>query len=419
MAYRNWRKWISSKPWALKWFIIILFIRPMVDNFYYLKEISPLASPLYWVGVLTPILCIIGISQYRNVSLPIDRAFSVWSTIIIVSIFSLLFVQESFILYVQNALKLTLPIFLYFFMRKFIRVKKDFEGILITFLYSSLIVVLIFLYELFVHPVNISYSRGLERWAGTFADVMNYAIYICFGFLISLYFYLQKGNNDFGFKISRNAIIIISFLCVLALFKIKHTASYAVFLSILLLFISYLLVFRKFTAFFIIISLGIFYYFFGNQMFEESINPLVSRELQVMQGSRPETQGFHGRMVRWDYSWNLFNKSPIYAQMFGYTLSIENPDFLVGIGVHNDYFRIIFLTGYIGFLIFISMIIFFIVKIRQQVLYFKFLSYGFLLCLGLYAISTVPTYYPIFLYLIISLFAYLALPVKPIKSNNE
>jgi hypothetical protein len=412
LAYQNWKKWVISKPWSLRWFIIFLFIRPIVDNFYYLKTFSPLASPLYWVGILTPIFCTIGIIKYRNTSFPIDRAFTIWSTIIIFSIFLLLFIQPNFILYLLSAVKLSMPIFLYFFLRKFIKEKKDLEGIFITFLYSAFIVLFVFLFELIMHPINVSYSRGQERWAGSFADVMNYAIYIIFSFIISLYFYLRKGNNEFGMKMSRNTIIIITVICIVGLMKIQHTASYAVFLSVFLLFLSYLLVFKRFTALFIIISLGLFYYFFGQQIFEESINPLIYREVEVLQGIRPETQAFHGRMFRWDYAWTLFNKSPIYAKLFGYTLSFENPDFLIGIGVHNDYFRIIFLTGYIGFLLFVSMIIYFINRIRKQQLITKFLSYSFMLCLGLYAISTVPTYYPTFQYLIFSLFAYLTLPLK-------
>ena len=81
-------------------------------------------------------------------------------------------------------LKLSLPVYLFAFLRVFIRNKKDFNGLLTTFLYSASIAALMLLYELLFNPIQIEYSRGIESIPGGYADVMNYAIYLSFGFLI-------------------------------------------------------------------------------------------------------------------------------------------------------------------------------------------------------------------------------------------
>jgi hypothetical protein len=52
MTFREWKKWFKELPWSCKWFVIFILIRPVTDNFYNLKEISPVYSPLYILGIL-------------------------------------------------------------------------------------------------------------------------------------------------------------------------------------------------------------------------------------------------------------------------------------------------------------------------------------------------------------------------------
>lgn len=65
MNFRIWLKWFKSLHITKKWFIVLILIRPIVDNFYELKETSSLASPLYIVGVLTPILIFLSMTSNK------------------------------------------------------------------------------------------------------------------------------------------------------------------------------------------------------------------------------------------------------------------------------------------------------------------------------------------------------------------
>ncbi|HEX5003120.1 MAG TPA: hypothetical protein VFW78_11545, partial [Bacteroidia bacterium] len=58
MSFRQWRRWYSGLHSSVKWFIVLVILRPVIDNFYYLKTVSPFLSPLYLVGVLTPLLAL-------------------------------------------------------------------------------------------------------------------------------------------------------------------------------------------------------------------------------------------------------------------------------------------------------------------------------------------------------------------------
>lgn len=58
MSFQAWKKWLLALPWSFRWFAILVLLRPILDVFYFLKEISPAISPLYIVGTLTPILII-------------------------------------------------------------------------------------------------------------------------------------------------------------------------------------------------------------------------------------------------------------------------------------------------------------------------------------------------------------------------
>ncbi|MBP9790460.1 MAG: hypothetical protein KBD57_07960, partial [Bacteroidia bacterium] len=66
MSYKQWKAYWKKIDWTRKWFAVFILLRPIVDNFYKLKEISSFLSPIYIMGVLTPILCISAMVSMRN-----------------------------------------------------------------------------------------------------------------------------------------------------------------------------------------------------------------------------------------------------------------------------------------------------------------------------------------------------------------
>lgn len=418
MRFRIWRIWLGSKPWSLRWFAYLILIRPIIDNFYFLKDISPLLSPLYWAGLLTPIFCIPAIIRSSYHPNRIHRLFNIWSVLIVLNTLFIILLPIDLISMLQWVLKLTMPIYLFFFLRIFIRDKKDLTGLLTTFMYATGIAALLLLYELLVQPIKIVYSRGLERIQGGYADVMNYAIYLTFGFLILSYFYFTSKLKRSSLKISLLFLMVAGALCMAGLVGISHIASYIVFAVILLLFLTSSARRFGYVTFIVGSLIMVIMYLYGEKFYEKNIDPLAAKEVEVVKGTRNESQMFHGRMARWEYGWETFKNSEVTAWLFGYPTSLKDPLFNISIGIHNDYLRIFYFTGIIGICTYILFL--FSIWRRRKFLQMpeKYLLYGSFIILLLYSVTTTPTFYANFLYILLAIFAYYSLP--PVKLlNNE
>lgn len=419
MSFKDWKYWISSLPWHLKWFAILVLVRPIIDNFYYLKNISPVLSPLYFVGIATPIFCVISLVNYKKRDKSVfDILFGSWGILMLISLMGMFIFDPLSKVFLEYTLKLTLPVYLFFFLRLFIRSRKDLDGILQTFIYSSFFVIAIFLFEVLVNPVKVLKTRGLERIQGSYGDVMNYAIYLSLGFLIMCYFYLRDKKAAPSLKKNRNIIITI-LLCLACLFKISHTASYGVFLVILALFIVFNLKTNKTAGIFFIILIASFAYFFGANTIEEKITPLIKTDIAVYEGKKENERLLHGRVGRWKMMLEEYAGFPVQAQLFGMPLIIMGTYSYVGTGSHNDFIRILFYTGLLGIIVYLLILI-------NVCLRFKFLnSNDFFLALGsflillMYSISTCPTLYAPMLYIIYAIFCYLALPKIMLTKQYE
>jgi hypothetical protein len=91
---------------------------------------------------------------------------------------------------------------------------------------------------------------------------------------------------------------------------------------------------------------------FGKESIETHVNPLLEKEIEVYKGERPQEQGFHGRMSRWPEMIGVFSTLPVNAIIFGAPISFQDIIFLVTGVVHDDFLRILFLTGVLGFTLF-------------------------------------------------------------------
>ena len=131
MTFREWTAWLRELPWAFRWFPLLVILRPVVDNLYFLKEVSPVLSPPYIVGVLTPVLCINAFVRYKFPKFnAADKAFLYWSIAVIFGVLMLLFYDPFSLLTLEFVLKLSMPVYIYFFLRLFIKDLRDLHGIL-------------------------------------------------------------------------------------------------------------------------------------------------------------------------------------------------------------------------------------------------------------------------------------------------
>jgi len=407
MKFRYWKLWLKSKPWRLQWFIYVLLLRPFAETLYFLKETSPLLSPLYWIGVATPFFALIAISRYRVQKTEIDKTFGVLAMLILASAIMVLPGSLTFFAFFNLFLKLTYIVYIYYFFRIFVQSRTDFIGILTTMLYASIFPLFNLFYEVFTGA-----GGSGTRLHGLFADVVNYASYLLFSVIIIVYFYFQRGKSPMMMKIKPVYIIIYFGIVLMGMWKIKHMASVAVFFVVVGLFLRHDMKKRvvQIALYLIITIVTILVY--GDAFYEEVINPRVEKEVEVIQGEREQSQAFHGRMWRWTYLWNVYEQSPVFSKLFGYPWGMGYSSGMVGVNVHNDYLRMLFFTGIIGFIIWLL----FLSRIIKRIKYLnkadKFVSIALMASFFLYSMTTIPTIYVSFLNIYVTLFAYLALPQR-------
>jgi len=414
MSFKNWKSWYRSLPWSLRWFVILVLIRPVVDNFYYLKEVSPLLSPLYFVGVATPILALYTIIKKSKPNYSrLDTYMGIFSLLIAISCCSLLISDLFGMEAIEFTLKFSFPFFIYFFCRRLIRTKEDLHGVFQTFLYSTFFVIGIFCYELIFNPINIQISRGLERFQGSYADVMNYAIYMSGGILIICYAFIEKSSHTTLSTLRRLIPLLFAIILgVLLLFNIHHTASYTVFFAILILFLLHTLKANLGYGIVFVIAVGALVYFDGSTSFDEKIRPLIETDISVYEGDKDSELLLHGRVGRWMRFFDHFNAASSVVQLFGLPLGMDHPYVYIGKGSHNDFVRTTMFNGYIGLIVYVLILLNLLTRIVSYNLPMRFLGFGTMAVIILYSISTTPLLYPPLMYVLLPVFAMLALPQK-------
>lgn len=436
MRFREWRQWLGSLPWTRQWFVLLVLTRPVIDVFYFLKHVSPVLSPGYIVGALTPVLILL---SFNSSSLPeknrskVDHYFLVWGGLVFINIVAVILLDSS-LNTIGNALKYLLPILLFFYLRRFIRSKLDLHGLLQTFLYSAVFPALLLVYENVLEPISTQVTRGSEvRFYGGYADVFNYGFYIVGSFLILGYFYLQGEERRRSAGIHQRTLFFVFPVFVLGLFAIKHTSSWAVFLMLFMLLLLFRFRTSGLSVTFLLVLLGVS--IFAQDIFESQIQPLVNTEIMVLEGEAEIEKSFHGRAGRWKRYFDIWKEMPVYSKLLGVSLydfetSPERIHFelnrqlrqkipiMLSGGMHSDYVRILFLSGGIGLALYLLFLFGIFQQRKRLVRGERYLVIGAILTVLLYSVSSNPNLYQPLLYYILPIFAYVLLPVKPLQTGN-
>jgi len=418
MNYKSWVTWYKSLYLTQKWFVILILLRPIIDNFYQLKETSVLASPLYIVGILTPILILLSLtSSKRNkiINNFEDVPFKIFAFFLIGNCIVFYFINLS-VTALGDIIKYTTPIYLYFYSKMFVQSKKDLDGVIFTCFLACIFPFAMLIYESIVNPIAIEYigtgRGGGSRIRGAYADIMNYAIYIELFFIIICYYFLSNNYNKEKLKIKTMHFVIALIFVFYGLTRIKHVSTWTVTLVVFfLLMLHNLKNIRGFIFVFVLIS--IIGTFFAQEIYDSQLKPLISKELLVLDGTTDSHHALNGRFSRWEKYFEIWEQMPMVNHFTGITTAnFKETDNMIGAGMHSDYVRLLFLTGIIGLLSYLLFILFVSAKYNQLKIPEKFLLSSCSIALILWSVSTIPLLYAPFLYFIFPVFAYSILPKK-------
>jgi hypothetical protein len=411
--FKEWKIWFQALPWSKRWFMWLLLLRPIIDNFYYLKKISPALSPLYIVGVLSPFFVLYYTPKLpKNPKSSIDTIFNFVSVMVLMSCAFILLRDPSAKDNITFTFKLPVMVYLFYFLRRVVNSRHDMEMILQTFVYSVYFVAASLAYEVLFNPIQVKYSRGLERIQGNFADVTNYGFYANLSFLCITYFFASKASTVPIAKrgLWLGASLLFSVTCIL---KINHGASWAVFISLVGMFGFQNIRVNKAGGLLVVAAIAALIGVFFMDTLIETIRPLIATDLAVADGDQDSGRLLHGRVGRWEEMFGIFFDTPFYAQLFGIPLDFsEVNQRFCGTGSHNDFLRHFFMIGIVGFIAYFYFFFHVVTKALRMKPLQQHLVLGGMIFTGLYSVSTNPSIYPPIMYLIVPIICYAALPAS-------
>lgn len=412
MTFHAWKHWLRSLPWSLRWFVLLVLFRPVLDVLYFLKDVSPFLSPLYIVGALTPVLILISflLDAFPPKSESfLDVIFGFWGVLLFAGALMLLLYSPS-IETLGNAITHVTPVFIYFFVRHLIRSKRDLKGLLMTFLYGTAVPFGMLLFERLVMPLDqLVHTRGYGRYTGLYADVVSYGIYVIGALLIACYFFLDHENLEPPKK-RMWRLVIIGSLSILGLLSMHHTASWGVAAALLVLLTLHAAGSKKFSLVAFVVFIGIAGLLLVGDRIQERVGTAIQSEIAVLEGEKDIRYALHGRMSRWSRYFAEWEDVMLVEELFGANLNFDDNVGGVQAGIHNDYLRMLFSTGIVGLVVYLLFYVLLFVKTLSMSSDEKFLVRGAMAIMLLYSITTVPTLYAPLLYLTLCVFAYGALP---------
>lgn len=335
-----------------------MLLKPIIDAFYFVKS-SGIFSPAQIIGFVSFMLCIVFIIIHRK-----KQALK-WPEILLLCFGFLLFLNAGLVYLLPFNLsglgdftRILLPVLFFFYLRNEIKSLDDVNGLLFTFLLSSIFPYAIYLYEFFFAPIRIeelSEGRGGGfRLTGIYADMFNYMAYIIGNFLIVLVYFTNQ-----AFIQRKPAYIqfaLISALTVIGLIGIKHQASWGVFLALLLLLLLFNIGGRYGKILLLVVGLGGLVAF--PYIWRKAVAPLYAKEINAYQGKSEEDRALNGRIIRWKKYFQIWNQMPLEAQVFGVGFSDHRSRaIMMSGGMHSDYVRFLFSTGIFGILCYLLIFI--------------------------------------------------------------
>jgi hypothetical protein len=275
------------------------------------------------------------------------------------------------------------------------------------------------LYESIFNPIAVEYLSsgrgGGSRIRGAYADIMTYAIYIIMFFVIFGYYFLDNiYNAKAKIKVNVFHITLVLVIVLYGLIGIKQVSTWTVALAIFGLLILHNLKNAK-GLIFVVMIITVLGGFFAETIYTTQIEPLIGKEIKVVDGETESNQALNGRMSRWEKYFEIWEKMPIYNHFAGITsANFPETEVMIGAGMHSDYVRLLFLTGFIGIALYIVFILLAAQKYTQLKIPEKFLLSSMIASLLLWSVSTIPTLYAPLLYFIFPIFSYSSL-----NRNNQ
>ncbi len=372
----RWRSWFNAQPWSYRWILIIVLVRPFIDLLWFTKRYGIL-SPLQITGALTILLSIIyalRIKIGQQKLLPFS--FLIFALLLLLNQM-LVLIEGTSVQGVGFFLRTIMPVILFVYLTRVVNTYDRFRGFLDTFLVASIFPIGMLLYESVISPISyvpLAESRGGGyRLTGFYADLFSYMSYVIGDLLIFGYLGV-KAIVHHRRRVGYISIVAVLGIGVIALFGLKHQASWGVFIFLISNFLFYIKGKKKGAPYVVLIML--FMLVSSPFIFNTQLRALFSKEISVYENKVATESALNGRIRRWERYFKTWSKTPNVTKLFGVGLSnLSHRDKVImsSGGMHSDYVRFLFGTGVVGLsslLIFYAVVFFKSMSLRKAERFF-------------------------------------------------
>lgn len=394
LTIRVFYSWLRDLSFYQQWFVLLVLLRPFIDMLYFMKQNSPFLSPLYWVGIVTPIAAIYSVqvlSNKRNVSVRVPLSIKSFTGLLIIALFVGVYTAVDLLSYIGLAFKIITPFVLVFYIVRVMQTPKFKENIIFALSLASLVAAILMIIEYFVSPFSRSMGNtSIEYVKGFFADPFSYGMYLNILLITGL-----RSNHTSSYQ---RIVLVVLLGGSIVLFTIGHLASMG--LLIILAAYKYLYRIGKGGAIPYLVIIAATLYFVRAEIAEDTMpGQQISNELEVLSGIRPMEQGAHGRMSRWMLYLDSWSKENTLVQVIGmpYTFTSGIEQWISG-DVHNDFLRMMFTVGVLGLFIYLF-VLFRLVFIRVGDTTFAIEYQSMIIIIVVYSFTALPLLVPTTSYL--------------------
>ncbi len=411
-------QWFKNLPWDFKFVIVVMMFRPFIDQYYSLSIPGLGISPLEVFSGLTYIALISGVVLRRskahsvsggamrvlgyvftlNLLLSWDGNFSIW--------------------WLSFILKSTFVFVLYGYYEKTILFREDVLNIFKVYGFGAVVSAGYFVFYALTAGGETQVSRGFVRFTGGYADIFIISIYTFIALALMQFFY-YRAESSINRRRYLYGLLVVNAYAIFVLLNINHNLSNIVYVVMTLMFLAQVFKVRGVIPALLssgLIVVALFYYSNGADRFVE----LLGTEMEVARGDEDAGRMFHGRMDRWMYLYDDWQKQNTVSLFLGASLSDSEYKIPYFTGItHNEYLRMAFSSGIVGFGLYLFFIVsMFISVYRHNYRPLKFMGYNLLVILFLFSFTSVPLMYQSLMLPMMALFVYISKFSDTEKSND-
>lgn len=336
-------KWVKNQNISSKLLLIVLLLRPIAD-----------IKPINIIGVLTPIVIILSflLSSKKIVLKQLDKLLVLYGAAVLLNTFFLLF-NKPFPLIQSISVIISLFPIIFFIYRFTLRTDEDHERVVQLITLSMLIPLLIITYEMLLGPINIYTpgGRGLTRYRGPYKNGESYTVYWMIAIISSVYLFLKAKPEKRKYYFYLSSIIIVIILA--GLLYLSQLAAYLCFIAIMPVVLYYFYKWnKKYTIIFavFIILFSVYHY---HDTVETRLYRLIRADVEAVKGNIDSGVIGNNRVNIFIKYFNQYWDQNIPAKIFGAAFSKGYKHFALTWGPHNDFLRILIVSGALGFIIYI------------------------------------------------------------------